>query len=560
MEPSMRISARAGVWLALLLFGAFLVRVAGAVWWQYRVAGPQDFFFPDSHSYWHLAQRIAFGQPYQFGTPDAQVFRMPGYPMVLAPVFWLGGQEAPVLWGRLWGAVLGVVPVGCCWWLSRRLFGPPAGWWASLIAAGYPEAVAASIFILSEAAFCPMMALQLVLIVLAWQSRHPCQALGFAFGAGLLGGAGTLIRASWLWFTPLTAFCTIFATCGPIRLKISNQQSDSDKAIPKSATGPTPCSGEIGKPNRDQASAEGLRLGTRLAMAGLMVAGMVLVMLPWWIRNYRVVGRWVPTTLQLGASLYDGLRAGATGKSDMSWLEDFARSERWLLSYRGPAVQMLDPDRWQQPLKQPLSSACLQESNQTGGKGGGVGVERIGGLTTPADVLVQAGQKQSDFGQSSAPEVLPGQHHPPVIAAAPENGIQPVLWEDWLDRALAEEAIRWASRHPDQVVRLGVKKLWRMWTPWPNEPTLAASPLAAVVAGTYLAILATGLLALGQTGRRPRIVFLLALPALYLSLVHSIFVSSVRYRGPAMLGWIVLAAGWVAEKIHLQRYSPAPLE
>ena len=188
-----------------------------------------------------------------------------------------------------------------------------------------------------------------------------------------------------------------------------------------------------------------------------MLLGMVALMIPWWVRNALVVGHFVPTTLQVGASLYDGLNPAATGASNMSAIPPFVAAER---------------QRW---------------------------------------------------------------------AANPAARAEP--FEYWLDQRLRQEALRWAWHHPKTVVKLAVIKLARLWNIWPNEPQLAASwPIRIGVVFTFLPIVILGIIGIRHTAGRGWAYSLGWLPAVYLSGLHLVFVSSLRYREPAMLALVVLAA------------------
>jgi len=129
------------------------------------------------------------------------------------------------------------------------------------------------------------------------------------------------------------------------------------------------------------------------------------------------------------------------------------------------------------------------------------------------------------------------------LSKRPADGDEPL--ELRLDRRLREAALEWAGKHPAATTRLAGVKLLRMWNVWPNEPSLSSGAIRAVVAAGYVPVLLLGVWGAVRTIRSGWPYVLCWLPAVYLTGIHVVFVSSIRYREPAMLGLVVLAAGAV---------------
>src|SRR5262249_42176214 len=91
--------------LTAILLVALVVRLAAGLWWQQRLPAGQKFEFGDSEGYWELGRTIAHRRPFAYGPDQLRIFRTPGYPAVLAPLFWLR-DEPSVLWARAMSAVL----------------------------------------------------------------------------------------------------------------------------------------------------------------------------------------------------------------------------------------------------------------------------------------------------------------------------------------------------------------------------------------------------------------------------------------------------------------------
>jgi 4-amino-4-deoxy-L-arabinose transferase-like glycosyltransferase len=342
---------RVSRWTLVLTVALALRVVAAFVVTWYAEAKGKLCVFGDTAIYWELARAIAAGDPYlvmQWGMPHFAL-RTPGYPLFLAACRGLFGPN--LLAVRLVQAVLGTLVV----WLVARLArsvllssastdqsssplplgegpgvrgaasteaqpggsnedhltrhdprpGPlPGGeggrredphpgqveergrkaWlWiplaAAVIAAVDPYVVAISALVLSEATFLPLMLLGLWGLAVLWRPTAPKRAVLVALGTGLAMGLAILSRPSWALFLPLTLTSWFIGSSRGLRQK---------------------------------------------ALKGSLVVALAtaVVLAPWWVRNAQVIGKFVPTALWVGASLYDGIGPQANGESDMAFVEE----------------------------------------------------------------------------------------------------------------------------------------------------------------------------------------------------------------------------------------------
>lgn len=424
--PFMKSKRNTAWWLwAGILVLALGLRVGSGIWWQSRLPVEIRFRFGDSDSYWEMGKGLAQGEGLHYG--KARIFRTPGYPLLLAGLFMICGDgrdaahEPNVLCGRVLSAVLGTIAVGGVGILGYLLFGMRTAAVAGVLVAVYPEAIALSTFVLSEAPFCPLMVLQLVAWTLAWQASDVKSQFGWSLAGGGAAGLATLMRPSWLLFLPFAV------TIGLVFYRERPKQ---------------------------------------LFVAAVMLGGLSITMLPWWIRNYQIAGRFVPTTLQVGASLYDGISPQATGVSEMSFVPRLTRE------------------------------------------------------------------------QIAADE------------AATQSGELPAgIFEDRLDRRMQQAAVDWAKQNPGAVLRLGGVKFLRMWSPLPNAAEFQSTMLRLALAITYTPVILLALVGVWRFAPRGWPYLLCFLPAIYFTCLHCVFVSSLRYRQPAMLVLIVLAAAVISSLI-----------
>lgn len=243
---------------------------------EYAISG-------DAQGYWILGQAIANGDDYAVHTPPRYVHRMPGFPLLLAVANAIGcNNQASARYVVAAFCALSVPAIG---WLASLLgYSPKQQQWAMICATFHPWLIATSPILLTDTPFGVGLVLSVAGIVWVFQQSTPQEPsskvltrLGIAAFAGILA---IFFRPSWILF--LFAACAVAPFCF--------------RAVQTSLK---------------------YRLG--LSCCYLILLGLFLS--PWILRNYMVTNHFVPLSLWMGPSLYDGLHPEATGISDMRFFD-----------------------------------------------------------------------------------------------------------------------------------------------------------------------------------------------------------------------------------------------
>lgn len=391
-------------WFWCLLVVALVVRLVAAAGVQLYVSqtpGRLCLIPGDAEGYWELAGKLASFQDYSIYDPPRRLLRMPGFPLLLAASRLLLGNSPFA--ARIVLALVGTLACGFVCWLGREVAGDVVGVIAGFYTALSPTMVLFSVLFLSETAFAAAMVASLIAtakLVRRESTSPPSRSVVLAVFTGVLIGIATYMRPTWILVGPALGVCLIIFGPAPIRW--------------------------------------------RFVQALCVCAGLGLSLAPWTIRNYLVTGHFVPTTLWVGPSLYDGLNANATGDSNMEFFEQ--------------------------------------------------------------DQLLA---RMSEYE---------------------------------MDREYRRRAWSFAAQNPGQVMFLaGVKQL-RFWNPSPSSAQFRFFGASLVAWLAFLPLVIFAVVGAWYARRDAWLLILTIVPLFYFSILHLLFVGSLRYRLPAEFPLAVLAA------------------
>ena len=124
----------------------------------------------------------------------------------------------------------------------------------------------------------------------------------------------------------------------------------------------------------------------------------------------------------------------------------------------------------------------------------------------------------------------------------------------------SREAWRFIRQDPGRIAWLGVRKIARTWNPLFNTSELQSWPIQAVSAAWHIPLFLLAVAGIFGRSISGRIKTVLLIPVVYFTLVHALYLGSVRYRVPLMpLVCIFAAAGLIMllQKLQSKRGASA---
>ena len=276
----------AGAWLACVLLVALGLRLGWGLTRPTSEAAIDS--LPDQREYLTLAESVLHGRGLAFldrrFADTVYAFRMPGYPLFVA------GCGANIRVIRAVQAVVDTSTVLAVFLLAGVLCGAgrQVGRWVPLLAATIvsvnPYLIYFSGLVLSETLFTAMLAWGLVLLV--WGEPR--------WGAGwrrVVWGMGGLVLTLSVLVRPSAIVLPVVLGVGAalVNHRGAGTYEEADRRRP-------------------------VPVGTA------MLVLTILVLIPWWARNFHVLKRWVPLDTNGGITLYDGYNPDASGASDQRFI------------------------------------------------------------------------------------------------------------------------------------------------------------------------------------------------------------------------------------------------
>lgn len=291
--------------LLLVLVVALTLRLVAAVGVQSHLDRiGRDFLIPgDAEGYWMLGGKIAAGEEYAVYDPPRRVLRMPGFPLLLAGTRLLFDDSFFAT--RIVLAAVGTAGCAAVYLLGATLGAPRIGLTAAAIVACWPVLIGFSVLVLSETLFALLLTLSLG--AMAWLVRSVAKRREGEAPAEPHTKVDARFRRSGSAGASSSRKSFMIAAIAGVSIVIA------------SYVRPTwlPAAGMF--PLAYWLTVDRTLQGALVALVVGVAAAATLA--PWTVRNRLVTGHWVPTTLWVGPSLYDGLSLTATGESDMTFFD-----------------------------------------------------------------------------------------------------------------------------------------------------------------------------------------------------------------------------------------------